>query len=73
MRASTATWPFRLDLVLLQRQFLAERHPQLPFHEVDARDQFGHGMLDLQPSVFISDEEHVPAVGDKFDGAGTPT
>ena len=57
------------DLVLRQRQLFAERDPQLPFHEIDAGDQFGHGMLDLQARVHL-DEEHVLAVGDEFDGAG---
>ena len=57
------------DLVLRQRQLFAERHPQLPFDQVDAGDQFGDGMLDLQPRVHL-DEEHILAVGDEFDGAG---
>ena len=51
-------WPFKADLILRQRQFLAERNPQLPFDEIDARDQFGDGMLDLKPRVHL-DEEHV--------------
>ena len=59
----------QLDLVLRQRQLFAERHPQLPLHQVDAGDQFGHGMLDLQAGVHL-DEEHFLAVGDEFDGAG---
>jgi len=57
------------DLVLRQRQPFAKGHTQLPFDEVDAGDQFGHGMLDLQACVHL-DEEHVLAVGDEFDGAG---
>ena len=57
------------DLVLRQRQLFAERHPQLPFDQIDAGDQFGHGMLDLQPRVHF-DEEDVLAVGDELDGAG---
>ena len=57
------------DLALCQRQFFAERHAQLPLDEIDAGDQLGHGMLDLQAGVHL-DEEHVPAVGDEFDGAG---
>ncbi len=59
----------KLDLVLRQRQLFAECHAQLPFDEIDAGDQLGHGMLDLQPRVHL-DEEHVLAVGDEFDGAG---
>ena len=58
-----------LDLILLQRQRLAEGDAQLPFDEVDAGDQLGHGMLDLEARVHL-DEEHVLAVGDELDGAG---
>ena len=57
------------DLVLLQRQLFAERDAQLPFDQIDAGDQFGHGMLDLQAGVHL-DEEHVLAVGHELDGAG---
>jgi hypothetical protein len=60
---------FLCDLVLLQRQLFAERNAQLPFHQINAGDQFGHGMLDLQPCVHF-DEEHILAVGDEFDGPG---
>ncbi len=58
------------NLVLSERQLLAERHAQLPFDEIDARDQLGHGMLDLQPRVHFNKED-VLAVGDELDGAGT--
>ena len=57
------------DLVLRQRQLFAERHAQLPFDQIDAGNQLGHGMLDLQAGVHL-DEEHLLAVGDEFDGAG---
>ena len=57
------------DLILRQRQLFAECHPQLPLHQIDAGNQFGHGMLDLQAGVHL-DEEHFLAVGDEFDGAG---
>ncbi len=58
-----------LDLVLAQRQLLAECHPQLPFDQIYTGDQFGHGMFDLQAGIHF-DEEHLLAVGDKLDGAG---
>ncbi len=61
--------PWNPDILLRQRQSFAERHPQLPFDQIDPRDQFGHGMLDLQSCVHL-DEEHILAVGHKFDGAG---
>ena len=59
----------QLDLVLLQRQLFAEGDAQLPFDEIEAGDQLGDGMLDLQARVHL-DEEHVLAVGHEFDGAG---
>ncbi len=57
-------------MILCQRQLFAERHPQLPFDKINARDQLGHGMLDLQPCVHL-DEEDILAVGNKLNGAGT--
>src|SRR6476646_2406373 len=74
-------WIFRIDprldgvavelaLILIERQLFAERDAQLPFHEVDARDQLGHGMLDLKAGIHLY-EEDVLAVGDELDGAGT--
>ena len=59
----------RADLVLPQRQRLAERDPQLPLHEVDTGDHLGDGMLDLQTRVHLDEIEPV-RVGDEFDGAG---
>src|SRR5438874_5178225 len=59
----------QLYLVLRQRQFLAERDTELPFHQIDAGNQLGHGMLNLQPGVHL-DKEHALAIGNKFDGAG---
>ena len=45
------------QLVLLPRQRLAERHAQLPFHQVQPRDRFRHRMLDLQPRVHLHEEK----------------
>ena len=51
-----------------RRQPLPRRDPQLPRHEVDAGDQLGHAMLDLQPGVHL--QEVVAAVGsqEELDG-----
>ena len=57
------------DLVLPQRQRLAERDPQLPLHEIETGDHLGDGMLDLQTRVHLDEIEPV-RIGDEFDGAG---
>src|SRR5258706_2257936 len=59
-----------VDLILVERQLFAECDAQLPFHQIDACDQLGHGMLDLQAGIHL-DEENVLSVGNKLDGAGT--
>ena len=43
----------QFDLVLRQRQFLAERHPQLPFHQIFAGDRSVTGCSTCS-RVFIS-------------------
>ncbi len=63
------------QLVLRQRQRLAARHAQLPFHEVLAGDRLRHGVLDLQPRVHLHEPDAVGAealrpVGDELDRAG---
>ena len=55
-RASTA-WPCGSELVLAQRQRLAGGDAQLLLDEVDAVDQLGHRVLDLQPGVHLEEEE----------------
>ena len=47
--------PGHLDLRLAQRQRLARGHAQLPFHEVEAGDRLGDGMLDLQARVHLDE------------------
>ena len=41
------------DYMMEGNRLFAGGNPQLPFHEVDARDQFGHGVLDLQAGVHL--------------------
>ena len=57
------------DLVLPQRQRLAERDAQLPLHEIEAGDHLGDGMLDLQAGVHL-DEIEACCIGDELDRAG---
>ena len=45
------------QLVLAQRQWLATRDAQLPFHQVEARDGFGHRMFHLQAGVHLHEEK----------------
>ena len=42
--------PAPRDFLLPQRQPLAHRHAQLPFHQIEAGDHFRHRMLDLEPA-----------------------
>ncbi len=56
------------DLVLAQRQRLAHGDAQLPLHEVEAGDQLGDGVLDLQAGVHL-DEVEARGVGDELDRA----
>ena len=43
------------DLRLRQRELFAGRRQQLPFDEIDAGDEFGDGMLDLQSRVHFQE------------------
>ncbi len=58
------------DVLLLQRQLLAGRDPDHLLDQVDAGDQFGHGMLDLQACIHLQEVEALVLTGDKFDRAG---
>ena len=51
------------------RQAIAVGDAQLPLHEIDAVDEFGDGMLDLQARVHL--EEVVAAVGVEHEFAGS--
>src|SRR5262249_56856000 len=57
------------DLVLPQRQRFSHGDAQLPLHEVEASDQLGHGMLDLQARVHL-DEMKTGRIRDELDRAG---
>ena len=54
------------------RERLPRRDPQLLLDEVDAGDELGDRVLDLQPRVHLDEEELVGAVGrdEELDGAG---
>ena len=55
-RASTA-WPAARASSWRERERLARRDAQLLLDEVDAVDELGHRMLDLQPRVHLEEEE----------------
>ena len=61
--------PAKLDLVLGEAELLACGDAELLGDEVDARDQFGHGVLDLEPGVHLEEEELAVLV-EELDGAG---
>ena len=46
-----------LDVFLAQREFFAGRDQQLLAHEIDAGDQLGHRMLDLDARVHLDEVE----------------
>ncbi len=69
MRLSTAQ-PDELDVALLERERLAGGDADHLLDEIDAGDEFGHRMLDLQPRVHFQEEEALVLAGDEFDGAG---
>ena len=58
------------DVLLRQRKLLAGRDPDHLLDQIDAGDQFGHGMLDLQPRVHLEEVEALVLAGDEFDRAG---
>ena len=57
------------DGFLGSRQRLAGGDAQLPFHQVEAGDHFGHRVFDLQPGVHLQEEE-AGFVRDEFHRAG---
>src|SRR5258705_12362740 len=58
------------DVLLRQRQLFARGHPDHLFDQIDPGDQFGHGVLDLQPGVHLQEVEALVLTGDEFDGSG---
>ena len=45
------------QFMLLKRQRLARRHPQLPLDKIEPGDRLGDRVLDLQPRVHLHEEE----------------
>ncbi|CAM5226496.1 hypothetical protein SNARM312S_02144 [Streptomyces narbonensis] len=59
------------DVVLREGERLAGGHPQLPLHQVDAGDQLGHRVLDLETGVHLHEvvRRRVDARHDELDRA----
>ena len=53
--------PVEGDVALVERQPLAGRDPDLLLDQVEAGDQLGDRVLDLQPGVHLQEEEVVAA------------
>ena len=47
------------DLLLHERQLFARRNPELPGNEIEPRDLFSDGMLNLEPRVHFDKPEPV--------------
>ena len=69
MRLSTAQ-PVSLTSLLLERQLLAGGDADHLLDQIDAGDQLGHRMLDLQPRVHLQEIEALVLAGDELDRAG---
>ena len=59
-----------LDVALLERELLAGRDADHLLDEIDAGDQLGHRMLDLEPRVHLEEIEAAILPGDEFHRAG---
>ena len=62
-------WPCAAHVVLGEAEGLARRHPQLPLDQVEAGDQLGDGVLDLEAGVHLEEEELAVLV-EELDRAG---
>ncbi len=60
----------QLHLGLLEPERLAGRNADHLLDQIDAGDQFGDRMLDLQPCVHLEKEEALVLTGDELDRAG---
>ena len=58
------------DVLLAEGQRLTGGDPDLLLHQVDAGDQLGDRMLDLEPRVHLQEIEVPLLVGDEFHRAG---
>ena len=59
------------NFVLLFRQAGALRDAQLPLHEIDAGDEFGDRVLDLQAGIHFHEVKMLGLVDQELHGAGT--
>ena len=59
-----------LHVILLDRQLLAVGDADHPFHQIEAGDEFGHRMLDLQARIHLEEEKVALGVDDELDRAG---
>ena len=60
--------PLQFDVALAQCELLAGGDADLLLHQVDAGDEFGHGMFDLQAGVHL-DEVELAILVEKLEGA----
>ena len=58
------------DVLLRERQLLARGDADHLLDEIDAGDQLGHGMLDLQAGIHFEEVEALVLAGDELDRAG---
>ena len=63
-------WPVNVDVALLERQPLAGGDPNLFLDDVDAGDELGDGMLDLDAGVDFEEEEVALVVEQELERAG---
>ena len=68
IRTSMA-WPSRRTSSWREAERLARGHPQLPLDQVEAGDQLGDRVLDLEAGVHLEEEELAVLV-EELDGAG---
>ena len=69
MRVSIAQ-PRGRNVLLRERQRFAVGNAQLPLHQIDAVDELGDRMLDLQPRVHFEEEEASVGIEHELAGAG---
>jgi hypothetical protein len=59
-----------LHVVLRKAQFLAGGDADHLLHQIDAGDEFGHRVLDLEAGVHLEEVEVAVPIDDELDGAG---
>ena len=45
---------FKVDVALAQRKFFARSDTNLLLHQIDSGNEFGHGVLDLNPGIHLN-------------------